>query len=142
MGFYRYAKYYYTPGWHEPGTVLDLFINEGKWDGLSDELKAIVENCSYATNQIMLAEFQARSGPVLDSFVKEHGVIVKKLSDDIMRAIGKVAGEAMQEVADGDPMSAKIFKSLIAFRGHQIRYTDVAEGDFIKSRGLDYPFPS
>lgn len=142
MGFYRYAKYYYTPGWHEPGTVLDLFINAGKWDGLSDELKAIVENCSYATNQVMLSEFQARSGPVLDSFVKEHGVIVKRLSDDIMRMVGKVAGEAMQEVADGDPMSGKIFKSLIAFRGHQIRYTDVAEGDFIKSRGLDYPFPS
>lgn len=142
MGFYRYAKYYYSTGWHEPGTVLDLFINAAKWDGLDDDLKAIIENCSYATNEVMLSEFQARSGPVLESFVKEHGAIVKRMPDDIMKAIGKVAGEAMQEVADSDPLASKIFKSLIKFRNHQIKYTEVAESDFIKARALDYPFPS
>ncbi|MBB3065995.1 TRAP transporter substrate-binding protein [Limibacillus halophilus] len=142
MGFYRYAKYYYTPGWHEPGTVLELFVNAEKWDSLEDELKAIVENCAYATNQVMLAEFQARSGPVLDSFVNDHGTIVKELSDDIMREIGKVSGEAMQDLANSDPMAMKIFKSMIEFRGHQIRYTNVAEGSFIKARALEYPFPS
>jgi TRAP-type mannitol/chloroaromatic compound transport system substrate-binding protein len=28
MGFYKVAKYYYYPGWHEPGTVLDNFFNK------------------------------------------------------------------------------------------------------------------
>ena len=27
FGFYRVAKYYYFPGWHQPASVLDLFIN-------------------------------------------------------------------------------------------------------------------
>lgn len=142
MGFWRHAKYYYTPGWHEPGTVLELFINAAKWDSLDDELKAIVENCSFATNQIMLSEFQARSGPVLQQFVQEHGVEVRVLSDEIMKEIGKHAGEAMLEVAKTDALAGRIFDSMIKFRKHQIAYTDVAEGDFIKARALDYRFPS
>ena len=28
MGFYKVAKYYYYPGWHEPGTTLENFFNK------------------------------------------------------------------------------------------------------------------
>jgi TRAP-type mannitol/chloroaromatic compound transport system substrate-binding protein len=46
LGFHRHAKYYYTPGWHESGTVLELFTNKMQWDGLEPDLKAIVEQCA------------------------------------------------------------------------------------------------
>ena len=28
LGLHRAAKYYYTPGWHEPGTTLELIVNQ------------------------------------------------------------------------------------------------------------------
>ena len=28
MGFYNVAPYYYYPGWHEPGPVLEIFVNK------------------------------------------------------------------------------------------------------------------
>ena len=31
MGFYQVAKYYYYPGWHEPGGVLEMIVNKGKF---------------------------------------------------------------------------------------------------------------
>ncbi|MGE3992894.1 TRAP transporter substrate-binding protein [Pseudorhodoplanes sp.] len=142
MGFWRYAKYYYTPGWHEPGSTLDLFINAKKWDGLDEDLKGIVEYCAYATNQMVLCEFQARSGPVLESFVKDHKVVIKELSDEILVEVGRLSGQAIQDLISSDPMAAKIFKSMIAFRNQQVRYTDTAEGAYLRARALKYPFPA
>lgn len=142
MGFWRYAKYYLTPGWHEPGTVLELFINAKEWDNLEDDLKAIVEQCAYATNQVMLCEFQARSGPILKSFLEDKGVILNTLSDEILTKLGNVTGEVLSELAAADKMSAKVLKSMMAFRSQQMKYTTISDGDFIRARNLPYKFPS
>ena len=32
MGFYQVAKYYYYPGWHEPGGVLEMIVNKSKFE--------------------------------------------------------------------------------------------------------------
>ena len=142
MGFWRYAKYYLTPGWHEPGTGLELFINAKEWDNLEDDLKAIVEQCAYATNQVMLCEFQARSGPILKSFLEDKGVILNTLSDEILTKLGNVTGEVLSELAAADKMSAKVLKSMLAFRSQQMKYTTISDGDFIRARNLPYKFPS
>ncbi len=142
MGFWRHAKYYYSTGWHEPGTVLELFVNKSKWDSLEPDLKAIVEQCAHATNVVMLSEFQARSGPVLEQFVQQHGVIIKKLSDEQLQKIGETAAAVLAEIVARDPMSKKVFESMNKFRGQQIAYSDVAEADFLRARSLKYSWPS
>lgn len=118
------------------------FINNKEWDKLPDDLKAIVEQCAYSTTQVMLSEFVGRSGPVLDEFVNKHGVIIKKLSDDILQTLGGIAGEVISDLAAKDPMSKKVFASLAKFRNLQLAYSDATEGDFLKARGLPYEFPT
>lgn len=142
MGFYRYAKYYYTPGFHEPGTVLELFVNARQWDDLEDDLKAIVEQCANSTNVVMLSEFQARSGPILQSYIKDHGVIIKELPDDVLIELGNRAGEAISELIAKDKLCAKVYASMAKFRAQQIDYTDAAEASFIRARKLAYRFPA
>jgi len=141
MGFWRHAKYYYTPGWHEPATSLELFVNAKKWDGLPADLKAIVEQCAAATNVVMLSEFQARSGPVMQQFLNEYGVIVKTLSDEVLVKLGSTTGEVISELISSDALSAKVFKSMSKFRKEQIVYTNVTEASFIHARQLKYKFP-
>ena len=141
MGFYRHAKYYYAPGWHESGTAIELFVNSKQWDGLEDDLKAIVTQCANSTNMIMLSEFQARSGPILQSFIKDHGVVIKTLSDDVLTKFGKVAGEVISELAAADKMSAKVLKSMASFRTEQVAYSNTTEGAFINARNLPFKFP-
>ncbi len=34
MGFHEIAKYYYYPGWHEPGTNFEFFVNQEKYEAL------------------------------------------------------------------------------------------------------------
>lgn len=141
MGFYRHAKYYYTPGWHEPGTSLELFVNAEKWDSLEEDLKAIVEQCAAATNVVMLSEFQARSGPVLQQFVNEHGVEVRTLSDEVLTKLGDVTGEIISDLIGSDPLCKKVYESMSKLRGEQIAYTDATEGSFIQARKLPYKLP-
>ena len=72
FGLYKSAKYYYYPGWHEPATVLDNFINLDAWNALPDDLKAIVEQANRAVNQMVLSEFTARNVQALDTLRNKH----------------------------------------------------------------------
>lgn len=142
LGLWRYAKYYYGPGWHEPGTVLELFINNQQWDDLEDDLKGIVEQCANSTNVYMLSEFQARSAPVLQQMVNDHGVDVRRLSDEQLIAIGTAAGEIIAELVAEDEMTRKVFESMNVFRGQQADYSTIAELDFLQARNLNYDWPA
>jgi len=62
MGFNKIAKYYYTPGWHEPGTQLEFFINKETYDGLPADIKAIMDAVSMRVHNWVLAEFDAQNG--------------------------------------------------------------------------------
>lgn len=141
MGFWRHANYYLNPGWHEPGVVLELFVNSEKWDELDDDLKAIVEQCAYSTTLVMLSEFQARSGPVLEKYVNEHDVVINELSDEILTKLGNVTGEVISELVEDDPMSKKVFESMNKFRDQQMRYTSTSDAAFVRARNLDYKWP-
>jgi len=44
FGLYKAAKYYYYPGWHEPGTAIDAFINLDAWNDLPKDLQAVVDH--------------------------------------------------------------------------------------------------
>ena len=67
LGFYQVCRYYYSPGYHEPGPCLQLMINEQAWKSLTPELQAIVRTAADAATRDMLAEYNARSGPALRS---------------------------------------------------------------------------
>lgn len=142
LGFHRHAKYYYTPGWHEPGTVLELFVNRKQWDSLEPDLKAIVEQCAYSTNVVMLSEFQARSGPVLQQLIKQYGVEIRRLTDEQLKKLGEVAGEVISEIIAADPMSKKVFESMNKIRGEQKIYSTTTELDFLQARNLDFKWPA
>jgi TRAP-type mannitol/chloroaromatic compound transport system substrate-binding protein len=43
MGFYQAAKYYYYPGWHEPGTYLEYFFNKKAYESLPKDLQHIID---------------------------------------------------------------------------------------------------
>ena len=43
FGLYKSAKFYYYPGWHEPGSTLDSYVNLATWEKLPADIKAIVE---------------------------------------------------------------------------------------------------
>ncbi|MQX36253.1 TRAP transporter substrate-binding protein [Roseospira navarrensis] len=140
FGFYKVAKFYYYPGFHEPGTTLSGGVNLDVWNGLSSEDKAIIEAAATAENDYSLAEFNARNGDALDTLVNEHGVELRKFSDEVMTAIGGAAGEVVAEVAAEDPMTQKVYDSFLDFRTKAMGWARIADQAYWNARELPYEY--
>jgi TRAP-type mannitol/chloroaromatic compound transport system substrate-binding protein len=74
FGFQEVAKYYYYPGWHEPGSILEFIFNRDSLEALPADLQAIVKYATRAANQDMLDEYTARNNAALQRLLNEHGV--------------------------------------------------------------------
>ena len=138
FGLYKSAKFYYYPGWHEPATLLDNFINLSAWDGLDSELKAIVETANSYANAYVLNEFIANNNKSLDTLVNQHGVTLKKFPDSVLAGLGALAGQVIGDLAAADPLSTEVLSSIVAFRSQAISYAKVSEEAFYTARRLPF----
>ena len=136
FGLYKSAKFYYYPGWHEPATVLDNFINLDAWNALPDDLKAIVEQANRAVNQMVLSEFTARNNQALQTLRDKHNVDVRPFSDDILTNLGALSGTVLRDLVASNPLSQEVFESLIAFRTQSIGWSKFSESAFAQARIL------
>ncbi len=140
FGLYKSAKYYYYPGWHEPATVLDNFINIKAWEKLPSDIKAVVEAANTAVNQLVLSEFVARNNAALATLVDKHGVVLKKFPDPVLNGLGGLAGKVMNDLASGDPLSRKVMDSILTFRKGAIGWTTRSETAFTAARSLPFQY--
>lgn len=144
LGFYQVCRYYYSPGYHEPGPCLQLMINEQAWRSLTPELQAIVRTAADAATRDVLAEYNARSGPALRALVKDHGVIVRQLPEDILMACGKASSAVLNDIyaADTSPkyIVRRIIDDFLAFRKEIMPWTRIGEQAFLNARRLPFEF--
>ena len=136
FGFHQAAKYYYWPGWHEPGTTMEAMINRTAWEALPTDLQHIVRHACQSTNEDMLAEFTTRNGVALKTLVEKHGVQLKRFSDDVLTEIGRVARDVVGEIAAKDPLSNSIYASFNAYRSQSVSYTRISEEAYTMARAL------
>jgi TRAP-type mannitol/chloroaromatic compound transport system substrate-binding protein len=135
FGLYKAAKYYYYPGWHEPGTTLEAMVNKQAFDALPEDLQSIVRNACKVVNQDMLAEYTARNNAALDTLVNQHNVQLREYPDDVLKKIKVLSDEVVAEVAKKDEMSSKVYESFKTFRDQVKDWHAVSEQAYMKARG-------
>lgn len=134
FGFYKIAKLYYYPGWHEPGTALESFVNKSAYDELPPDLQQVVATACQAANLDMLSEFTARNGQALADLTGEHGVLLKRFPDDVLAALAKTADEIVGDVASGDAAAKKVYDSFADFRTKVSGWTKLSETGYALAR--------
>ncbi len=140
FGFYKVTKYYYWPGFHEPGTALSVGINKDVWESLSAADQSLIASCAAAENDVVLAEFNARNSDSLDTLVGEHGVQVRRMSDEILHAIGEASGQVIAEVAAEDAFTGRVYESFIAFRKKAIAFSKFSDQAYWSARLLPFKY--
>ena len=135
FGLYKAAKYYYYPGWHEPGTTLECMVNRQALEALPQELQDIVLNAGRVANQDMLAEYVARNNQALRTLVKEHHVDLRPLPDAVLRHLKKLSDEVVAEVAAKDALSQRVYTGFQAFREQVTAWDDISERAYLNARG-------
>jgi TRAP-type mannitol/chloroaromatic compound transport system substrate-binding protein len=136
FGFHQVAKYYYYPGWHEPGSTLEIIVNKDALESLPDDLRAMMKYASRAVNQEMLDEYTARNNNALIELVEKHGVSLRKLPNDVLRELKKVSDEVMKEFVANDDMARKVYDSYSNFKKDVVNYHNISEKAYIDARDI------
>jgi TRAP-type mannitol/chloroaromatic compound transport system substrate-binding protein len=131
LGLYRAAEHYYYPGWHEPGSVLELTVNERAWNSLSDDLKAIIENAAAAENVRLLSEMEQKNMAALQELLAREGVQVHKFPDDVLSKLKTLTDETLSEEAANDPKFKRIYEAFEAFRQQNNAWSDLSENAYL-----------
>ncbi|MCD4669065.1 MAG: TRAP transporter substrate-binding protein [Actinomycetia bacterium] len=116
MGFYQAAKYYYYPGWHEPGTYLEYFFNKKAYESLPRDLQHILDAAIMESEHWCLAQFDALNGAALQTLITKHHVKLMKFPDKVLDSLRKLAKEVVEEEAAKDPMARKVADSYKKFQ--------------------------
>ena len=134
FGFHQAAKYYYYPGWHEPGPMLELIINLDEWNSLPKHLQVIIETATKAVNQDMLDEYLAKNNQALTELVEVHGVELRRLPDDVIEEFRMISDQILEELAQEDETIAKVYNSYKSFKEDVSEYHKISEDAFIEAR--------
>jgi TRAP-type mannitol/chloroaromatic compound transport system substrate-binding protein len=116
MGFYQAAKYYYYPGWHEPGTYLEYFFNKKAYESLPKDLQHIIDVTCMENEHWVLSQFDARNGAALQELITKHKVQLVKFPDEVLNDLRKLADEVVAEEAAKDAMSTKVNNAFKKFQ--------------------------
>ncbi|MDY6828666.1 MAG: TRAP transporter substrate-binding protein [Pseudomonadota bacterium] len=134
FGLNRVGKYYYYPGWHEPGTTLELLANQAAFESLPSDLQAIVENAARAVNQSMLDEYTARNNAALQELVQVHGVQLRQFPEAVLARIRAVSAQVVEELGASSPEAQRVYDSYQAFREQATAYHAISEQAYINAR--------
>ena len=115
FGLFRAAKYYYYPGWHEPGSGLECMINQEAWNSLPTDLQAIVRLACQAAVLDTLSDFTYNNGVALKKLLDEHSVELRRFPDEVLGYLGAISDELMLEMAGENELMGRIYASFQAY---------------------------
>ena len=136
MGFYKVAKFYYYPGFHEPGSTLECAFNLDTWNSFSASDQALLKGLCAAENANMYAEYMAKNSSALDSLIKDEGVQLRRFSSDIFSGLHKAWTTVLDEkvMSSGDAKAQKIAESYLSFRDEVVGWTKLSEQAYTDER--------
>ena len=127
MGFYKAAKYYYYPGWHEPGTCLEVMFNKKAYDSLPKGLQTTIDAVAAETNMWSLTQFEAGNGAALQKLISEHNVNLVRFPAAMLADLRKLATDVLEEEANKDAMSRKVHEAFKKFKAQVGVWGSVSE---------------
>ncbi len=129
LGFYKVAKFYYYPGWWEPGPGLSFMINADQWKKLPKDYQAAFAVAAAEANVDMLADYDGKN-PAAFRRLLGQGVQVKKFSREILKAAETAAFDLYNEESAKATDYKKIFANWDQFRKDSSRVMAIHEYPF------------
>lgn len=112
--FYKLAKYYYFPGWHQSTAWNSLIINKDTWKKLSEVQQEQVKLACRATVQRTMAETVVLQTEALKRMQADGDFEVRKFPEDFIRGAHEVWVEVLRENQAQHPLIDEAHKSLQA----------------------------
>src|SRR5262249_14749812 len=140
LGLHKVSKFYYYPGFHEPGTVLSFGINKKLWDGLSADDRNAISTVANAEYTVSLEQFTENNAKSLEQLREARPSETRKFDDSLLVALGKTGGEVVAEPGRKDPLTRRIYESYIGFWRRANQWADLSERGYLNARALKFPY--
>ena len=126
------ARYYYYPGWHEPGTTLDFAFNKKAYEALPVDLRRALDHACTAVQAYGLPEHNAKNAIALARLKTEFKgkVEVIQLPAPVLRDLRKLSVDVVREESEKTPMARKVHASFTKFQALVGPWDHVAEGAY------------
>ena len=134
FGFYREAKYYYWPGIHEPGSQLGVGVNLDLWNSFTLQEKSIIQGACQRANNVSIAEYIYHNAIALDQLINEHGVELRRMPDDVLRALAAASKTVLEETAAADEITGRIFESFKTSLNNSQHWSRISDEAYLKIR--------
>lgn len=132
LGLPNTARYYYYPGWHEPGTTLEFGFNKKAYDSLPADLRHIVDHAAAATWAYTLPEWEAKNAGALERLKVDYKgkVEILALPGPILRNLKTVSAEVVRQESEKSPMARRVFASFNKFQNQLGAWGQLSEGAY------------
>ena len=121
LGLHRTARYYYYPGWQEPGSISEFGFNKKAYDALPVHLRRTLDHAAAAVQVYADAEYLAKNAIALDRLKTEFKakVAILALAVPVLRELKKLAAEVIKEefqalIAPWDHVAEGAYHRLVA----------------------------
>jgi len=134
FGFHREAKYYYWPGFHEPGAQLGVGVNLDIWKDMTLAEQSIIRGACHQANHLSIAEYMHYSGTALNQLIDEHDVELREMPEDVLAALAVASKEVLSEFETSDDLSRRIFESYKASFRRSLEWNRISDEAYMASR--------
>jgi TRAP-type mannitol/chloroaromatic compound transport system substrate-binding protein len=117
LGLHNAARYYYYPGWHEPGTTGEYGFNKKAYDGLPADLKHIIDYACQAMQVHTFMEYEAKNIIALQKLKTDYKdkVEILALNTQTLKDLKNLSDEALKEESEKSPQAKKVYASVNKF---------------------------
>jgi TRAP-type mannitol/chloroaromatic compound transport system substrate-binding protein len=132
LGLHTAARYYYFPGWHEPGTMTEFGFNKKAYEGLPIDLQRTLDHAAAAVQVYGLTNFHEKNAIALQRLKTEFKsqVEILQLPAPVLVDLRKLSAELVHEQAEKTPMARKVHASYTKFQALVGPWDRVAEGAY------------
>ena len=133
-GFYEVAPYYYTGGWHEPGSILELLINKDKWDALPEHLQYIITVSCMEADRWMQQQWAMWDSLYYKKLKEDPKIHVADYPSEIASQLKAYSTALKDEIKASSPIAKRIHDSYHEFQSLYDDYHQASELAFVRGR--------
>jgi TRAP-type mannitol/chloroaromatic compound transport system substrate-binding protein len=116
LGLYRFAPFYYGPGFNKPNGTGECIVALKAWETLDAELKAIVTHACAAEASFALAEMERLNIEALATLTTRDNVQTRTFPPGLVAAARSTAADVLAELANRSANARKVHDSYVGFR--------------------------
>jgi TRAP-type mannitol/chloroaromatic compound transport system substrate-binding protein len=132
LGLHQTARYYYYPGWHEPGTTGDYVFNMKAYQSLPADLQHVLDYATTTMHHATLIEFEAKNGAALSKLRTDFKgkVEILQFPPEVLKELKKLAADVNKEESEKSPMAKKVYESYSKFQAYIADWGKISEGPY------------